>query len=554
MIKRHVFLYILVCSFNVHGDVGAFVENDDIDETQTIRLVIQTSNVTAEEPDWGDIENIFEIVGKSSNTRISTVNGRITSIAAWTLNLRAPGLGTFTIPSITVQNEFTAPIEVVVRPLPDGIKDEISNAVYFEIEIDREWVYVQSQLVVTQRILMSPIAQLINELPDLNLIVKANVSPIGEVEQFETTREGERYKVYEKRFAVFPEESGNLRIPSTDVLASVRLLKSRRRIPVRVPSEELSVEVRPKPATYPDGIPWFPARRVVLREDQKPPQKFLEPGDSITRVLTVESYGSPATAIPPIEYDVTNNLRIYEDPPELIDRTRNQQILGMRRQSHTLIASSSGPAQISVKKISWWNIEKDRLETATLPRQDFTIGNASTPQIEEVQIAEISTKPTDPVQPSFSVRPNDGPETWLVIIIAFGAIGWILALYFFRTRKMKQSNTPLSSNQKANAENLQLLKNKFRQTMSSQEDKTLLFSWVQKRFKLNRGEAISLILTHPAGKDLLNTINYAEYSANKTNESHSADPDRYIVILKELLSERTDKNSALPPLYPRQEA
>ncbi|GIS97259.1 MAG: hypothetical protein CM1200mP24_05430 [Gammaproteobacteria bacterium] len=47
-----------------------------------------------------------------------------------------------------------------------------------------------------------------------------------------------------------------------------------------------------------------------------------QPGDSTTRIITIEAYGLTAAAIPPFEFNVSNNLRGYEDPPELIDRIR----------------------------------------------------------------------------------------------------------------------------------------------------------------------------------------------------------------------------------------
>ena len=540
---------MLLFTIPTYSEIGAFGENNNIDETQTIRLVVQTTDPMAEEPDWSDIEQVFEIVGKSSNTRISTVNGRITSIAAWTLNLRPPGIGTFSIPSIAVSDELTSPIEIVVRPLPDEIKNEISSAVYFEREIDREWVYVQSQLVVTQRILISSIGQLINELPTLDLSNAAIATTIGDVEQYDTTRGGERYSVYEQRFAVFPQRSGTLKIPSTDVLVSVRLLNNRRRIPVSMPSQELVVEVRPKPANFPQGHAWLPATRVILSENTNPTSPLTQPGDSTTRIITIEAYGLTAAAIPPLELNASENLRGYEDPPELIDRVRNQQILGIRRQSQTLVATSPGYAAISPSTVYWWNIEKDQLEETTIPPQYFEIQGRTDSLAEKKQITEVSDEAST-VQGALSEpRPSENPQTVLLLIVAIGVIGWVLALYLYRLYRLKPNGNQSNFNRTTKSKNLQAIKTKLRQVTSPQEMKSLTFSWIQENFEINRGEAIELLVSHPTGRDLLNLINSSEYSTDEFKDQSTLDPNPWIQIIEEMDVSSGDNNSALPPLY-----
>ena len=550
MNNKYVIFYMLLFTIPTYSDIGAFVENNNIDETQTIRLVVQTTNPMAEEPDWSDIERVFEIVGKSSNTRISTVNGRITSIAAWTLNLRPPGIGTFLIPSIAVSDELTSPIEIIVRPLPDEIKNEISSAVYFEREIDREWVYVQSQLVVTQRILISSIGQLINELPTLDLPNAAIVTTIGDVEQYDTTRGGERYSVYEQRFAVFPERSGALKIASTDVLVSVRLLNNRRRIPVSIPSQELVVEVRPKPSSYPQGHAWLPATRVILSENGST-TPLTQPGDSTTRIITIEAYGLTAAAIPPFEFNVSNNLRGYEDPPELIDRIRNKQVLGIRRQSQTLVATSSGPSQITASTLYWWNVNKDQLEQAILPPQYFEIQGTTNETRENKRITDSFEDVSERQQYSPETRPTEYPPTRfiLILIVAIGVMGWVLALYLFRSYKLKPNGKQSNSNQVTKSKNLQAIKTKLRQSTRPQEMKSLMFSWIQENFGINRGEAIELLVSHHTGRNLLSLMNSNEYSTDKLKDAQILSPYSCIQIIEEMEASVDNNKSALPPLY-----
>ena len=549
MNKKYVTFLILLCTTPTYSDIGAFVENNNIDETQTIRLVVQSTNPMAEEPDWTDIEKVFELIGKSSNTRISTVNGRITSMASWTLNLRPPGIGTFLIPSIAVSDELTSPIEVIVRPLSDEIKNEISNAVYFEREIDRQWVYVQSQLVVTQRILISSIGQLINELPTIDLSNKAIVTTIGDVEQYDTTREGERYIVYEQRFAVFPERSGTLTIPSADVLVSVRLLNNRRRIPISMPSQELVVEVRPKPANYPQGHAWLPATRVILSENNDPTTPLKQPGDSTTRIITIEAYGLTAAAIPPLEFEVSDNLRGYEDPPELIDRTRNKQVLGIRRQSRTLVATSSGPSEIPALKLYWWNVDKNQLEQAILPPQYFDIQGTTTQTREKKLITGAPEEASESQQHTTQTGPSEYPPMTLILIVAIGVMGWVMALYLFRTHRLKPNGSQSNFNQINKSKNLQTIKTKLLKTKRPQEMKLLMFSWIQERFEIDRGEAIELLVSHPNGRDLLNLMNSNEYSTDKLRDPQTLNPNSCIQIIEEMDASTGNTKSALPPLY-----
>ena len=97
---------------------------------------------------------------------------------------------------------------------------------------------------------------------------QASVRLLDEV-PYQSDRNGERYRVLERRYAIFPERSGTLTIPAMQLSGrlierpSDRLwqptVRGRR---VQVESEPLTLEISPRPSLF-TGDFWLPARRIT---------------------------------------------------------------------------------------------------------------------------------------------------------------------------------------------------------------------------------------------------------------------------------------------------
>ena len=133
----------------------------------------------------------------------------------------------------------------------------------------------------------------------------AFVRPL-EQNSFQRTINGRPWLVHEIRYAIFPEHSGTLEIPSQRF--SARESTPRRSLfdlggggrQVRRSTEPLTIEVLPRPDSFP-GSEWLPAGELTLEESWSTPPEALKVGESATRFLDAISlhlrYGSFAEGI-----------------------------------------------------------------------------------------------------------------------------------------------------------------------------------------------------------------------------------------------------------------
>ena len=203
--------------------------------------------------------------------------------------------------------------------------------VFIDTEMDTETPYVQAQVLMTLRVYHS-----VSLYDDSNLtgldIPDTRVESLGVPRQYERVINGVRHGVIEVRYALFPQRSGELEIPSQ--LFSATILQPRdasapfsartgRLVQVR-PS--IRLEVKPIPDSYPADTPWLPARSITLTQNWQPePTTDLLSGESLTRSLSIEAEGLNASQLPALgslNGTQIEGLRQYADQPKL-DTTLN---------------------------------------------------------------------------------------------------------------------------------------------------------------------------------------------------------------------------------------
>lgn len=155
---------------------------------------------------------------------------------------------------------------------------------------------MQAQVILTLRIYHSVSLYDDSTLSPLQM-PEALVERLGEPRTYEKTINGIRHGVIEVRYALFPQKSGELTIPAqlfsattvTNGSSSVFGSRGGRSTQVRSPSIPLTVKT--KPADYPAGAPWLPARSLTLVEAWSPEPQQAQAGESLTRSLLLKAEG-----------------------------------------------------------------------------------------------------------------------------------------------------------------------------------------------------------------------------------------------------------------------
>ena len=433
-----VLLLTVFWAGTLKADVTATLDRESVAMGDTLRLqIVATAGEPIDDIPLGELLTDFEILqrGTSSSTRV--VNGKATSSRTINLDITPRREGDLRVPALTAGLIQTVPIAVTVGPAPTLAAN--GDLVLFEAELDREQVYVQGQLLLTLRLqqAVSLEARSITELQ----IDGAFVKPLQQ-RTFNRRVNGQTWQVYEVRYAVFPEQSGVLTIPSQTFNA--RIAQQRRSLfdvggggkPIRRSTLPLSIEVLPRPAGYPDQT-WLPATALRVEESWSTPPESLKAGESATRTLRLVGEGLQGAQLPPLPLPEVSGLKFYPDQPDISERESDAGITGVRVDSAAIVPTNSGSWTLPEIRIPWWDTNSGSLQFATVPAREVSVSGPATAAAE---LAPTTAQPA-PSQAVADATPfTAGYWPW---VAAAALMGWMLtALAWLYSRRGSTASEP----------------------------------------------------------------------------------------------------------------
>ncbi|HDY83177.1 MAG: hypothetical protein DRQ65_04055 [Gammaproteobacteria bacterium] len=432
-------LALILGSSASYAAVNASLDRDRVAMGDTLRLTITvTGNEELNSTDLRPLLADFEILQRATNSNTSITNGRRSHTKQLLIDIMPRREGTLKIPPMRVGQSATKLLLVSVSPAPDSIGG--GQTVLFEAEVDSDTVYVQGQVILTLRVqqAVNLDGRSITELQMDNAFVK----PL-EQHSFQRTIDGRPWLVHEVRYAIFPEHSGTLEIPSQTF--SAREGQARRGFfdlngggrQLRRTTEPLTIEVLPRPDTFPAGT-WLPARNLTLEESWSTAPEQLRAGESATRTIRILGEGLQGAQLPPVMFPATEGIKYYPDQPVINDVEMATGLLGSRQDSTAVVPTRAGTWTIPRIRIPWWDIESGAVRYAVLPGREITVAAAdpatSTTLVAAPEI-EIDTGTTI-VPPEASAS---GDSRQWQILSAVSSMGWILTLAYllWSRRKLK---------------------------------------------------------------------------------------------------------------------
>jgi hypothetical protein len=336
--------------------------------TLTIRVFDQRQGMQL---DLTPLTEQFDVLGTRTSSQIRSVNGAVESWTDYIVTLFPLEEGQLSIPALTINNQTTDPIEIVVSN--QGPRSNQSNEeLYLEIETNKDSVYVQEQLLFTVRLYYT-----INGIrnPQFTELEMPNsvIQLIGSPNQYEKLIDGVRYGVYEKRYVIFPQRSGPLEIPDmlfrgevTDGSSNFvfRNLNTRR---VTAFIEGTTIEVKQRPASVQADSMWLPVTNLRLEEAWDPPLAEMQIGDTVTRTVTMVADGLDGAVLPPFTASTIAGANVYPDPPTIERTFVDGSIVGTRSESMSIVPTASGELVIPQISVPWWNVETDEAEVSIVP-------------------------------------------------------------------------------------------------------------------------------------------------------------------------------------------
>lgn len=394
-------------------------------------------------PDIEKVEPDFEILAQNQQYSIRTVNSQMVGEITWTYQLAPRSTGELTIPSLTFKEAVSAPvtIEVVDGSPPDQASPGRDS--FIELSADKDEVYVQEQLILTVRLFFrgNLIRGELSEPTHPHVIIES----LGRQQEFSRYRDGVRYRVVERRYAIFPQRAGTLKLPAIrfegqarDASGNLRFLRD---------SEELfEVPVKDVPAQF-SGETWLPATGVALEESGLPPSLEVATGENMTREIKLTAAGLPGEALPPLPDAVPDGLRSYPEEPERQTETTPAGLTSSLTQSVALVPVEPGQMTLPAISIVWWDTEADQERVATIPQKTLTVKDPSTAAATpSPQNDQGNAGPEPDVSSTESAASPASDRTrlwqWLALLLGMLWAGTLMAWWWSgKTRKSTPAQT-----------------------------------------------------------------------------------------------------------------
>lgn len=438
-------LCLLLIAGPLHAKATAILSSNNTSLEQPVRLTLQVEGDQAMSPDLSGLDQDFEILGRSSQQRISVINGRMSAKRSLSLTLLPKRTGVLDIPPIKIGNDATQALTLQVSAQPQDEPLADTRHAIVELSLNKSKAYIEEEVILTLKLFQAPGVRG-ESLDDPRPSMPDTQMKLLHEERYNSQRDGNDYRVLERRYALFAYQGGSLEIggakfrgrtgkdsffslfndPFSTPQQTARIVRSE--------SNRVKLEVLPIPEAF-TGKRWLPARNLQIVENGIDGQTPLIAGKPLVRRVMVFADGLLSSQLPVIEPDLPAGIKQYPERPQLNDTPARNGNSGSRQNGVTLIATEPGRYALPAVELPWWNTETDRQEIARLPALQIEIlpnpDQASSPrQSAPLPAAEHTAQESEKEaiasnQPPASVEKiND--NRWLVWLFA---IAWLATLF-----------------------------------------------------------------------------------------------------------------------------
>lgn len=455
-----VFLQPAFAKLTVH------VDRDPVALDESFTLTLSSDRPVSGQPDFSVLERDFDIAGRQQSQNFSMINGHVSRSIQWQLTLIPRHAGQIPIPPIKAGQEASTATTITVTAAASDHRKAAADGrdLFLEVEAEPDDPYVQQQVLYTVRLYHALDSD--SAIADGSSLSAPSVQghdavikQLGEGHRFQTIRQGRRYEVIERRYAVFPQSSGELTIEP--VLFDGRLSMNRgggmfafdpfqRRTRIkRMRSSEVKLHVKPVPATF-SGRDWLPASEIQLTEVWVDKKRQAVVGEPITRTLRLKADGLTAAQLPPLAAQAPHGMKQYPDRPVRKDLSGDKGITGMWEEKIAFIPTRPGTLELPAVEVRWWNIRTDREEVARIPAETLQVVPAPANSVVPSPLAPVPSSPGATGQPAVTasscpqaVAPKSSPSRtggWPWLALALG-LGWLVTALAWWWRSHRRGRT-----------------------------------------------------------------------------------------------------------------
>ena len=411
------------------AEVRAWLDRDTLELGETVTLNVEAKGVGGTtQPDFSALKQDFDLLGTQSSQQLSIVNGQRTSSTLWAVGLQPRQAGRITIAPIAVGDMHTEPVELEVRAAATGSQPQAGDDVFLEVAAEPLDPYVQQQVRYTVKLYYA------FDLTNGNLAEPSAdglaVKRLGQDKTYFATLGGRRYHVVERHYALTPERSGTLTVNSLAFRGSALdssdptgFFSRGRSVAAR--SQEIRLDVRPKPAQWTDGA-WLPAASVLLKDESELPTE-VHVGDPVTRTIRLQAQGLGYEQLPEFDLAAPEGADVYPDKADTRTRDDGEWLYGERVRKFAFVPDRPGSLTVPGLSVRWWDTVHDRMQTAELPPRQIDVlpalgTTAPAPAASPAPADAPRVEGYTPLAPEAA----RGPDWRMLAVVTFGL--WLLTL------------------------------------------------------------------------------------------------------------------------------
>ncbi len=561
-------LLCVLVSSTVHAtNITVTSSRNPVALDDSFHLIYEADSSVDDAPDFSPIYQYFDVLSSSQSTNMRSVNGSWSLKKTWDLSVIAKDVGKITVPAISFGSDLSPAIQITVRnstspgsASPDN-QSSIPAKIFLESSIDKKQGWVQSQFIYNIRLFRTvsitgaSITDPVTSDPD------AIIQQLSE-DKYQTTRNGLRYEVFERRYAIFPQKSGRLKIDPVTFVGRINSTQPRNIFDQfrmsgqlkRLRSKSIDVNVKAAPAAI-NLQDWLPASDVKIFEEWSDDIQKIKAGEPVTRTITIAARGLTAVQLPDLSFSEIKNLKQYPDKAITEDRQDTDGITGLKQIKVALIPVKAGSYTLPKIKLQWWNTRTNKAEVAEIPSITIT-ATGTAPKIETplpppliTQSPKYSEQTTNKQNalPATADQSNNEPYwKWLSFFLAFA---WLVTLVLLL--KKPKSHATYDNNAKSSVKTAASNVVKHAKNNDTVKVKLALIEWAQLFYNDDDLTNLTQITEHcsPQLKTEIRQLNHVLYSTDK----ESWQGGNLLIAFKaeqSITKRKSDTSpSALKPLY-----
>lgn len=352
------------------AQVSAEVDYNEVQLGNAVNLLIRASgnNRISGQPNFSALETDFDLGPLSQGTQFQMSNAGTQTIQTWTLPLYPKRAGSITIPSIPVGQFFTQPITLKVTQ--GKVSPQQNNLVQLKASVSAEETWLGAPIIYTNTIYTR--AELNNAQLTQPNVTNATVTSYGKDRSYETTLNGRRWSVIERRYLVTPKSTGTITIPSTTLTGSTGNM-FRRGKSFRLNTEPLTFTVQPKPTNYPANAIWLPLDNLSLSESWSPKPLEFRVGEPVSRTISIRTEASSNLRLSNFSLPDAQGFNIYPGESASQEQNTTRGMTTLSEYSFSIIPTQTGTFTLPEITVPWFNVQTKQVEYAKLPAKTVQV-------------------------------------------------------------------------------------------------------------------------------------------------------------------------------------